>query len=120
MTESRQWMLIASLRLKCSAGKNGIRVTFPREGDQGSNKVPADIGFLHQGVSAQSLCTRLRQALVGTIVEVYTFDTRTLQIPVNDVVHPSNIKAVSMVYAHFKDIGQGKAAAQVYGGVPTF
>ncbi|KAJ3294531.1 DnaJ sub B member 13 [Rhizoclosmatium sp. JEL0117] len=86
--------------------KNGTRVTFPREGDQGPNKIPADLIFIikelpHSRFKRQGndlvLTTKLTlgQALVGSIVEVHTLDDRTLQIPINDVVHPNYVKEVS-------------------------
>ncbi|KAI9331202.1 DnaJ domain-containing protein [Obelidium mucronatum] len=86
--------------------KNGTRVTFPREGDQGPNKIPADLVFIikelpHPRFKRQGndlvLTTpmTLGQALTGSIVTVETLDERTLQIPVNDVVHPNYVKEVS-------------------------
>ncbi|KAJ3029389.1 UNVERIFIED_CONTAM: DnaJ sub B member 13 [Siphonaria sp. JEL0065] len=86
--------------------KNGTRVTFPQEGDQGPNKIPADLVFIikelpHPSFKRQGndlvLTTNLTlgQALTGTIVTVQTLDERTLQIPVNDVVHPNYVKEVA-------------------------
>ncbi|KAJ3072333.1 DnaJ sub B member 13 [Podochytrium sp. JEL0797] len=86
--------------------KNGTRVTFPREGDQGPNKIPADLVFIikelpHARFKRQgndlvvSTTVTLGQALIGSIITVQTLDDRTLQIPVNDVVHPNYVKEVS-------------------------
>ncbi|OXB54635.1 hypothetical protein ASZ78_002389 [Callipepla squamata] len=98
--------------------KPGTRVTFEKEGDQGPNVIPADITFVVQekphprfkrtdddliyvtdiplGKRSPSnlgllLCP---QALVGCTVAVRTLDGRLLNIPINDVVHPTYCKVV--------------------------
>nr|XP_013804016.1 PREDICTED: dnaJ homolog subfamily B member 13 [Apteryx mantelli mantelli] len=77
--------------------KQGTRITFEKEGDQGPNVIPADITFVVQ----EKLHPRFKRAgdnliyvaaiplgkaLVGCTVEVKTLDGRLLNIPVNDVV----------------------------------
>ncbi|XP_067164097.1 dnaJ homolog subfamily B member 13 isoform X1 [Apteryx mantelli] len=81
--------------------KQGTRITFEKEGDQGPNVIPADITFVVQ----EKLHPRFKRAgdnliyvaaiplgkaLVGCTVEVKTLDGRLLNIPVNDVVDSSS------------------------------
>ncbi|NWR77835.1 DJB13 protein, partial [Centropus unirufus] len=85
--------------------KQGTRITFEKEGDQGVNVIPADITFVVQ----EKLHPRFRRvddnlihvatiplgkALVGCSVEVRTLDGRLLNIPINDIVHPRYCKVV--------------------------
>uniref|UniRef100_A0A8B9S756 DnaJ homolog subfamily B member 13 n=1 Tax=Apteryx owenii TaxID=8824 RepID=A0A8B9S756_APTOW len=85
--------------------KQGTRITFEKEGDQGPNVIPADITFVVQ----EKLHPRFKRAgdnliyvaaiplgkaLVGCTVEVKTLDGRLLNIPVNDVVDPKYRKVV--------------------------
>ncbi|KAM8821603.1 dnaJ homolog subfamily B member 13 [Eudromia elegans] len=85
--------------------KQGTRITFEKEGDQGPNIIPADITFVVQekphprfkreGDNLIYVATiPLLKALVGCAVAVRTLDGRLLNIPVNDVVHPTYCKVV--------------------------
>ncbi|TNN88634.1 DnaJ subfamily B member 13 [Liparis tanakae] len=86
--------------------KEGTRIIFPKEGDQGPNCIPGDIVFILRQTS-HSLFVRqhndliykahitLQMALVGFSVDVQTLDGRLISIPVNDVVHPSYHKVVT-------------------------
>ncbi|XP_050976988.1 dnaJ homolog subfamily B member 13 [Labeo rohita] len=89
------------------AGWNeGTRITFPKEGDQGPNNIPADIVFVirqkhHPRFVRQNddlyytAHISLEKALTGFSVEVETLDGRLLNIPINDIVHPQYTKIVS-------------------------
>ncbi|KAJ3315362.1 DnaJ sub B member 13 [Blyttiomyces sp. JEL0837] len=81
----------------CKGWKEGTKIRFPGEGDQGPNKLPADIIFIVREQKHDRFVRRgndliynsritLGKALTGNIVTVETLDGRTLQIPVNDVV----------------------------------
>ncbi|CAL8307980.1 unnamed protein product [Gadus morhua 'NCC'] len=83
----------------------GTRVTFPEEGDQGPNSVPADIVFIvrqkpHPWFTRQrdnlvyKASISLEMALTGFSVDVETLDGRLVNIPVNDIVHPGYSKLV--------------------------
>ncbi|KAJ3402769.1 DnaJ sub B member 13 [Chytriomyces hyalinus] len=112
--------------------KNGTRVTFPREGDQGPNKIPADIVFIikelpHSRFVRQgndlvlSQTVSLSQALVGSVIEVITLDKRTLQIPVNAVIHPDFVKEVSKEGMPIsKSNERGKLLLKFHVEFPTF
>ncbi|KAJ3383336.1 DnaJ sub B member 13 [Entophlyctis sp. JEL0112] len=112
--------------------KNGTRVLFPREGDQNVNKIPADIVFVVKELphsrfkrEGNDLILKssmtLAQALAGSVVEVLTLDERLLQIPINDIVHPDYVKAVSkegMPIA--KSNERGKLLLKFHITFPTF
>ncbi|XP_027239890.1 dnaJ homolog subfamily B member 13 isoform X3 [Cricetulus griseus] len=85
--------------------RQGTRITFEKEGDQGPNIIPADIIF----VVKEKLHPRFRRerdnllfvypiplgkALTCCTVEVRTLDDRLLNIPINDIVHPKYYKMV--------------------------
>lgn len=85
--------------------KPGTKISFPEEGDQGPNNVPADIVFVvkdkpHQhfrrdGVNlVYTAKIPLGKALTGCTVEVVTLDDRILNIPINDIVHQGYTKVV--------------------------
>ncbi|XP_055063959.2 dnaJ homolog subfamily B member 13 [Misgurnus anguillicaudatus] len=84
----------------------GTRITFPKEGDQGPNNIPADIVFVIRQKRHPHFVRQnddlyytehisLEKALTGFSVEVETLDGRLLNIPVNDIVHPEYTKVVS-------------------------
>jgi len=88
------------LTIHVKAGwKKGTRVTFPKEGDQEPNSIPADIVFVIQ-YKPHPLYVRegnnlvhtadisLANALTGCEVRLKTLDGRELNIPINDVVSP--------------------------------
>ncbi|NXV21781.1 DJB13 protein, partial [Cepphus grylle] len=85
--------------------KQGTRITFEKEGDQGPNVIPADITFviqekLHPRFKRENdnltyvAAIPLGKALVGCMVEVRTLDGRLLNIPINDIVDPKYCKVV--------------------------
>ncbi|KAK3603559.1 hypothetical protein CHS0354_027982 [Potamilus streckersoni] len=85
--------------------KPGTRITFPEEGDQGPNNVPADIVFIvkdkqhprfrREGVNLiHTAKVHLGKALTGCNVEINTLDDRILHIPINDIVKPGYTKTV--------------------------
>ncbi|XP_033495584.1 dnaJ homolog subfamily B member 13 [Epinephelus lanceolatus] len=86
--------------------KECTRITFPKEGDQGPNNIPADIVFIvrqkshplfvrqHNDLIYKARIT-LEMALTGFSVDVDTLDGRLLSIPINDIVHPAYNKVVT-------------------------
>lgn len=83
----------------------GTRITFPEEGDQGPNNVPADIVFIvkdkahprFQRIGIDLVYTAkvpLGKALTGCTVDIHTLDDRTLHIPITDIVKPGYNKVV--------------------------
>jgi len=79
--------------------KPGTKITFPQEGDQGPNNVPADIIFVVRDKNhklfrreGQDLVFKasipLGKALIGCSIEVPTLDGRLLNIPINEIVNP--------------------------------
>ncbi|XP_051541975.1 dnaJ homolog subfamily B member 13 [Myxocyprinus asiaticus] len=95
------------LTFTVKAGWNeGTRITFPREGDQGPNNIPADIVFVirqkqHPRFVRQNddlyytAQISLEKALTGFSIEVETLDGRLLNIPINNIVHPQYTKVVT-------------------------
>ncbi|KAK2828470.1 hypothetical protein Q5P01_019504 [Channa striata] len=86
--------------------KEGTRVVFSKEGDQGPNRIPADIVFIvrqkdhHQFIRQHNdliykVQISLEMALSGFSVDVETLDGRLLCIPINDIVHPTFKKMVT-------------------------
>ncbi|KAG7515547.1 dnaJ-like subfamily B member 13 [Solea senegalensis] len=86
--------------------KEGTRIIFFKEGDQGPNNIPADIVFIvrqknHPQFKRQDndliykAHVSLEMALTGFSVDVETLDGRLLTIPINDIVHPMSRKLVS-------------------------
>ncbi|KAK2823195.1 hypothetical protein Q7C36_019795 [Tachysurus vachellii] len=86
--------------------KEGTRITFPKEGDQGPNSIPADIIFIIRQkphplfvrqnddlIYTQNIS--LEKALTGFSVEVETLDGRLLNIPVNEIVCQQYRKSVT-------------------------
>nr|XP_027318065.2 dnaJ homolog subfamily B member 13 [Anas platyrhynchos] len=85
--------------------RQGTRITFEKEGDQGPNVIPADITFVVREKPhlrfkrvddnlSYVATIPLGKALVGCTVEVRTLDGRLLNIPINDIVHPKYCKVV--------------------------
>ncbi|XP_070700295.1 dnaJ homolog subfamily B member 13 [Pempheris klunzingeri] len=86
--------------------KEGTRVIFPKEGDQGPNSIPADIVLIvrqrshplfvrqHDDLIYKAQIS-LEMALTGLSVDVQTLDGRLLTIPINDIVHPAYKKVVT-------------------------
>ncbi|XP_029924252.1 dnaJ homolog subfamily B member 13 [Myripristis murdjan] len=84
----------------------GTRIVFHKEGDQGPNSIPADIVFVVRQKSHPCFVRQgndliykvqisLEMALTGFSVEVETLDGRLLNIPINDIVHPTYSKVVT-------------------------
>jgi len=85
--------------------REGTRITFPEEGDQGPNNIPADIVFIvrdkpHPRFKREgnnlifTARVLLGKALTGCNVEVPTLDGRLLNIPINDIIMPGYRKVV--------------------------
>ena len=85
--------------------KEGTRISFPEDGDQGPNVVPADIIFIvkdkphsHFKRSGNDLLhvadIPLSLALTGGTIEVPTIDQRVLHIPINEIIRPSSRKII--------------------------
>ena len=77
--------------------REGTRITFPQEADQGPNIIPADIIFVvrdkpHPRLKREGddliFTSRvlLGKALTGCSVEVPTLDGRLLNVPINDII----------------------------------
>lgn len=86
--------------------KAGTKITFQNEGDQGPNKIPADIVFIikdkpHALFKRESSDIRfaakmsLKQALCGTIIEVPTLHGEKIPINLtNEIVKPTTVKRI--------------------------
>ncbi|KAH8863909.1 DnaJ likeubfamily B member 13 [Schistosoma japonicum] len=85
--------------------REGTRITFPKEGDQGPNTIPADIVFIlrdhpHKHFKREgtdlifTASVSLGQALLGCIVDVPTLDGRLLHVPITEIIHPNYEKVV--------------------------
>nr|XP_033804557.1 dnaJ homolog subfamily B member 13 [Geotrypetes seraphini] len=85
--------------------KPSTRITFPKEGDQGPNIIPADIIFIvkekpHMRFTRQGndliyvANIALGKALTGCTIDINTLDERLLNIPINDIVHSTYNKVV--------------------------
>ncbi|XP_075257851.1 dnaJ homolog subfamily B member 13-like [Convolutriloba macropyga] len=77
--------------------KSGTKITFPKEGDQGPNTIPADIVFIlkdkpharFERVGSDLIYTatvQLGEALTGCNVSIQTLDNRELNIPINEII----------------------------------
>lgn len=86
--------------------KAGTKITFQREGDQGRNKIPADIVFIirdkpHPNFKREGSDIRftakilLKQALCGCVVDVPTLSGDKLSLNLTgEVVKPNSIKRI--------------------------
>jgi DnaJ-class molecular chaperone len=84
--------------------KAGTKITFPREGDQGINKIPADIVFIirdkphplfkREGSDIKYAAKiSLKQALCGCSIEVPTMNGPSIPIHfTNEVVKPTTVR----------------------------
>lgn len=86
--------------------KAGTKITFPREGDQSPNTIPADIVFVikdkpHQFFKRDgsdliySAKISLREALTGAVIQVPTLDGRKKQIQIVDIISPQSEKRIA-------------------------
>lgn len=86
--------------------KAGTKITFPREGDQSSSTVPADIVFIikdkphpyfkRDGCDlVYAARITLREALLGATIQVPTLDGRKKQIQLNEVINTNTEKRIA-------------------------
>lgn len=86
--------------------KAGTKITFPREGDQSPNTLPADIVFIikdkphpffkRDGVDLiYTARITLREALLGVNIQVPTLDGRKKQIQLNEIIGPTTEKRIA-------------------------
>ncbi|XP_055287280.1 dnaJ homolog subfamily B member 1-like [Moschus berezovskii] len=74
--------------------KEGTKITFPKEGDQTSNNIPADIVFVFKDKphsvfkrdGSDVIRISLWEALCGCTVNVLTMDNRTIPVVFKDVI----------------------------------
>jgi DnaJ-class molecular chaperone len=77
--------------------KTGTRIVFPKEGDQGPNKIPADVVFTvkirdHETFARQgddlvvTTTITLVKALTNSVITLTTLDERILRIPINEII----------------------------------
>jgi DnaJ family protein B protein 13 len=101
-TRTREKILTVNVK---KGWKEGTKVTFLKEGDQGPNNIPADVVFTlkyrpharfeRQGLNLVHVADiSLVDALCGCVVSLLTLDDRKLSIPVNDVITPTYTKRV--------------------------
>lgn len=94
------------LTIDIKAGwKAGTKITFPREGDQTPNNVPADIVFIIKD-KPHPMFTRygsdlrykariaLRDALCGGTINVPTISGRKVPLSFSDVIKPDTVKRI--------------------------
>ncbi|XP_064604951.1 LOW QUALITY PROTEIN: dnaJ homolog subfamily B member 4-like [Liolophura sinensis] len=85
--------------------KAGTKITFPKEGDQRPNSVPADVVFVikdkpHPTFVRDGSDLRykakitLRDSLCGTTLQVPTIDGRTIPLRLTEVIKPSSTKRI--------------------------
>lgn len=86
--------------------KAGTKITFQKEGDQGRNKVPADIVFIirdkphslfrREGSDIRYTCkVTLKQALCGVVVEVPTLSGEKVTLNLTrEIVKPNMVKRI--------------------------
>jgi len=86
--------------------KAGTKVTFPREGDQAPNKIPADIVFVikdkpHAHFKRESSDLRytahvpLRDVLCGTTIQVPTIEGASVPLRLTDITRPNTCRRLS-------------------------
>jgi len=85
--------------------KAGTKITFPKEGDQTPNTVPADIVFIVKDKShplfvrdgtdlKHTVRLPLRDALCGSMIQVPSLTGRKIPVALNDVVKPTTQKRI--------------------------
>ncbi|XP_043110290.1 dnaJ homolog subfamily B member 4 [Puntigrus tetrazona] len=86
--------------------KEGTKITFPREGDESPNTIPADIVFVikdkpHAHFRREGsdivypVRVSLRQSLCGCSVTVSTIDGKTCNMKITDVIKPGMRKVIA-------------------------
>lgn len=80
--------------------KKGTKITFPEKGNEHPNVIPSDLVFIIDE-KPHSVFTRdgndlivtkpisLAEALTGPTITLTTLDSRTLNIPINNIIHPN-------------------------------
>ncbi|XP_033884377.3 dnaJ homolog subfamily B member 4-like [Acipenser ruthenus] len=86
--------------------KEGTKITFPREGDESPNTIPADIVFVikdkpHAHFKREGsniiypVWVSLRQALCGCSISVPTIDGKSFNLKINEVLKPGMRKTLA-------------------------
>uniref|UniRef100_A0A8D3D1G9 DnaJ heat shock protein family (Hsp40) member B5 n=1 Tax=Scophthalmus maximus TaxID=52904 RepID=A0A8D3D1G9_SCOMX len=85
--------------------KEGTKITFPKEGDETPENIPADIAFVlkdkghihfkRDGSNIIYNCKiSLKEALCGCTVTIPTLDNRIISLPCHDIIKPGTAKRV--------------------------
>ncbi|ESO86660.1 hypothetical protein LOTGIDRAFT_128634 [Lottia gigantea] len=85
--------------------KAGTKITFPKEGDQSPNSVPADVVFIikdkphplfkREGSDIRYKATLpLRDALCGGTINIPTLDGRQIPLNLSEVVKPQTVRRI--------------------------
>ncbi|XP_048874623.1 dnaJ homolog subfamily B member 5 isoform X1 [Brienomyrus brachyistius] len=83
--------------------KEGTKITFPKEGDETPENIPADIAFVlkdkghpHFKRDGSNIVftakISLKEALCGCTVNIPTMDNRVIPLPCSDVIKPGTVK----------------------------
>ncbi|XP_064164202.1 dnaJ homolog subfamily B member 5-like isoform X1 [Anguilla rostrata] len=83
--------------------KEGTKITFPKEGDETPENIPADIAFIlkdkghpHFKRDSSNIIyiakISLKEALCGCTVNIPTLDNRVIPLPCSDVIKPGAVK----------------------------
>ncbi|KAK2837338.1 hypothetical protein Q5P01_014550 [Channa striata] len=83
--------------------KEGTKITFPKEGDETPENIPADIAFVlkdkghphfkRDGSNIIYNCKiSLKEALCGCIVSIPTLENRVISLPCHDIIKPGTVK----------------------------
>uniref|UniRef100_A0A8C4Z8I5 DnaJ heat shock protein family (Hsp40) member B5 n=1 Tax=Gadus morhua TaxID=8049 RepID=A0A8C4Z8I5_GADMO len=83
--------------------KEGTKITFPKEGDETPDNIPADIAFVlkdkghahfqRDGSNIVHSCkVTLKEALCGCTVSIPTLDKRVIALPCHDIIRPGTVK----------------------------
>ncbi|KAK7934058.1 hypothetical protein WMY93_004954 [Mugilogobius chulae] len=83
--------------------KEGTKITFPKEGDETPENIPADIAFVlkdkghvhfkRDGSNIVYNCKiSLKEALCGCTVSIPTLENRVISLPCHDIIRPGTVK----------------------------
>lgn len=86
--------------------KEGTKVTFPQEGDQHANRIPADVVFVIKDVAhahfkregsdiRYTAKISLRDALCGGTVKIPTLDGNSIPLELTEVIKPNSTKRLT-------------------------